>query len=106
MSTQACGSCARRAWRGRRRGSVSGGDGSKHPCYPRCVHGSDKHSPWPEVADEAEERERWRRASPREKGDALIDLLGLVDAIGRYPEPRTRWPGFPNPREGHVRRGR
>jgi hypothetical protein len=32
----------------------------------------------------------------REKGDALIDLLALVDAIGRYPEPRTRWPGFPS----------
>jgi hypothetical protein len=32
-----------------------------------------KHSnPWHDVADEAEERERWRRASAREKGDAQV----------------------------------
>jgi hypothetical protein len=54
---------------------------------------------WRDVADENEERERWRRACPRDEGEALIDLLGLVDAIGRYPEPTTRWSGFPRRRE-------
>jgi hypothetical protein len=62
-------------------------------------HSLERPNGWRDVADENEEREHWRRASPRDKGEALIDLLGLVDAIGRYPEPTTRWPGFPRRRE-------
>lgn len=58
------------------------------------AHDADRPYRWTEVVGEDEERERWRRASLREKGEALIDLLGLVDAIGRYPEPSARWPGF------------
>jgi hypothetical protein len=50
---------------------------------------------WPARVWENEDRDRWRRATLREKGDTLIDLLGLVDAIGRFPERSTRFPGFP-----------
>lgn len=60
---------------------------------------------WREPIEEAEDRERWRNASAREKVEALIDLLGLVDAIGRFPERRTRWPGFPKPAADRLREG-
>ncbi len=67
--------------------------------------GSNRTYAWTEITGDDDERERWRRASLREKGEALIDLLGLVDAIGRYPEPTARWPGFPKRRPARPRGG-
>jgi hypothetical protein len=61
--------------------------------------------PWKDPGDAEEDCERWRNATPHEKGMALVDLLGLVDAIGRFPEPRRRWPGFPPPRALRSRDG-
>lgn len=60
---------------------------------------------WRDPGDVEEDRERWRNATPLEKGAALVDLLGLVDAIGRFPEPRRRFPGFPRTRALRPREG-
>jgi hypothetical protein len=62
-------------------------------------------NPWKDPGDVEEDRARWRNATPQEKGAALVDLLGLVDAIGRFPEPGRHWPGFPPSRAIRSRDG-
>jgi len=52
--------------------------------------------------DELDRWRRWRQATPEERGEALAELLDLVDAIGNYPPKREVFPGFPKPR---TRRG-
>jgi len=47
--------------------------------------------PLPEEDDLAS----WKRASLREKGEALRSLLRFVDKTGRFPPKRTMFPGFP-----------
>lgn len=42
-----------------------------------------------------EDLDRWKNASPREKGEALRGLLRFVDKVGRYPPKHERFPGFP-----------
>jgi hypothetical protein len=46
---------------------------------------------------EVEDAARWRAATAEERGEALLQLLELVSAIGNVPEKRDRFPGFPRP---------
>jgi hypothetical protein len=39
--------------------------------------------------------EYWRSASDEMRGQALHQLLMLVDAVGHYPEKTEMFPGFP-----------
>jgi hypothetical protein len=46
------------------------------------------------MPDDPEEIEFWRRASSRQRGQILLELLELVDAMGRYPEKSSMFPGW------------
>jgi hypothetical protein len=45
-------------------------------------------------ADELDRWARWRRATPDERARALAGLLELVEAMGRFPPKRDRFPGW------------
>jgi hypothetical protein len=45
-------------------------------------------------ADELDRWARWRKASREERARALADLLDLVEAMGRFPPKRDRFPGW------------
>lgn len=52
--------------------------------------------------DEMDRWQRWRNATLEERGQALAELLDLIDAIGNFPPKREMFPGFPPPRADHA----
>lgn len=45
-------------------------------------------------ADELDRWARWRKASREERARVLAGLLDLVEAMGRFPPKRDRFPGW------------